>query len=88
MEANDPSVSVDLLIKGLVSLDVTVPEFGKIFGEKKPATMSARAVTHTFAEPRVFHFDLRLAKSPSLRAAAKDASGRIMKPAKAGAKKK
>src|SRR6185369_8376565 len=46
MEGNDPSVSMDLLIRGLVSLCVTVPEFGKILGEKKPSAMSPKGGTH------------------------------------------
>jgi hypothetical protein len=36
MESNDPSVSLDLIMKGLVSLGVTLPELGRILIEKKP----------------------------------------------------
>ena len=34
MEANDPSVSLDLLIKGLISLDVSLPQLGKIVASR------------------------------------------------------
>ena len=34
MEANDSSVSLDLMIKGLVSLGVTLPDLGKIIAAK------------------------------------------------------
>jgi transcriptional regulator with XRE-family HTH domain len=56
MEANDSSVSLDLMIKGLVSLGVTLPGLGKIITANQPvAAISARA--------------MRSAKRPSSRTA-------------------
>jgi len=88
MEANDPSVSMDLLIKGLVSLGVTVPEFGKILGEKKPTTISPKAGTHNVRQPRMLHLDLSSAKSSPPPVAARATVGRTVTRSKVAAKKK
>ena len=45
MEANDPSVSLDLIIKGLVSLGTTLPDLGKIITAKYAVASTAKSTT-------------------------------------------
>ena len=58
MEAGDPSVTIDLLLKGLILLGVTRSEIARVlvFEEPKPlfTTGTVVATTHAMGEPGIY----------------------------------
>lgn len=75
MEGADPSVSLDLLIRGLIALGVSLAELGRIMGFDKPEIVTvkdtAAATTTVLGQPVPIQSGRREGANPSRKEAKK-----------------